>query len=242
MATTPQFFDNVGMKYEEAFGHDPGLIEFVRNAMELLPEHASVLDIGCGTGKPLCYMLAASGRQVHGIDESSKMVELSRKQVPKGTFEQVGMTDFQPQTRFDAAFATFSIFGIGDDKIHALMERINSWIVPNGHLFIGTMAADDFKVEPHEIPDDELAPRLVPNKFMGSVVKDLVYTKKGWISILQRAGFEVLKTATVPFSPPEDLGCNEEPHHYITARKLVVNGTNGTNGNSTNGNGTNGVH
>jgi trans-aconitate methyltransferase len=219
--TDGTFYDGVGMKYEEAFGGDPGLVEFVEHTMELLPDHASVLDIGCGTGKPLCYMLSASGRQVHGIDESAAMVALSRKQVPKATFEQVSMTEFQPKAQFDAAFATFSFFDIGEE-IHPLMKRINEWIVPNGYLFIGTMAADDYEVEP-PIPEDELRAMLVPTKFMGHTASSKLYTKKGWRALLEKAGFEVVRTKTVPYQAPEEFACGEEPHHYITARKLVVN-------------------
>lgn len=56
------FFDTLGMKYEEAFGHDSGLINFVKLALEMMPKNAAALDIGCGTGKPVCSSKSNSRR------------------------------------------------------------------------------------------------------------------------------------------------------------------------------------
>ena len=217
---TSNFFDELGMKYEEAFGHNPGLIEFIKLSLALLPEHASVLDVGCGTGKPTCGMIADSGRQIHGIDNSATMIALSRKQVPGGFFEEISMFDFQPKAPFDAVFATFSFFNLANE-LGPLMKRINNWIVPNGYFFIGTMAVDDFEAESTVIDKDPSA-KYISAKFMGITASTLLYTKQGYRSLLHQAGFDILKTATVPFQAPEEAMCDLEPHYYITARKVTT--------------------
>jgi 2-polyprenyl-3-methyl-5-hydroxy-6-metoxy-1,4-benzoquinol methylase len=92
-----EFFDGIGIKYEEAFAHDIGLQNFIGKALSVLPPKAKVLDIGCGTGKPTSSMIAANGHNLHGIDLSPVMVELSRKNVPLGAFEVADMLHFNPK-------------------------------------------------------------------------------------------------------------------------------------------------
>ena len=219
------FFDAIGMKYEEAFGHDHGLIDFVKLALDTIPtkqEKSLVLDIGCGTGKPVASMIAASGRKVHGIDNSSIMVALSRKQVPEGTFEEISMLDYQPpaSVSFDSVFAMFCFFNLGGDLVGPLMNKINEWTVSNGYLFIGTMVADDFDGESVQDSEDQFGGRHVVTRFMGQDAATLVYSKEGWASMLLQAGFEILHSKTVPFQAPAEADCGLEQHHYIVARKI----------------------
>ncbi|MCJ1474038.1 hypothetical protein MMC13_002696 [Lambiella insularis] len=216
MTLAPQFWDNAGMKYEEAFGHDQGLIDFITAVLEMLPSSASVLDIGCGTGKPTSSMIAASGRQLHGIDFSSTMIALSRQQVPGGVFEEVDMFDFSPRTPFDAAFAMFSLFNITHEELNTMVAKCFDWVVPNGYFFVGTIAAEDFSTE--RCVSEEV-PKRVEYQFMGRKVATLLYSKEGWRALLQHAGFEVITTKTIPFQPPTDVDCDFEPHYYIIARK-----------------------
>ena len=71
-----EFFNDVGIKYESAFGHDVGLHKIIDDFLSRLPGNALVLDCGCGTGKPVSEKIANSGRSVYGIDFSQKMVEV----------------------------------------------------------------------------------------------------------------------------------------------------------------------
>ena len=52
----------------------------------LLPAKSEVLDVGCGAGVPNAKYLSDQGHSVTGIDISSKMLELARKNVPSGKF------------------------------------------------------------------------------------------------------------------------------------------------------------
>ena len=93
-----QFWTDLGMKYEAAFGHDTGLHNIVQEYIHMLPASATVLDCGSGTGKPVAKAISESGHHVHGIDMSSGMITLSRKAVPNGTFEVANMHPQSPTT------------------------------------------------------------------------------------------------------------------------------------------------
>jgi len=213
------FYSALGMKYEESYGHDEGLINFVSGSLQLLPPDATVLDIGSGTGIPTSKMVVSSGRKLHGIDFSPVMVELSKKQVPRGTFEVINMLEFEPAAPFDGAFAVFSLFHLSREEMTEVAEKWSRWIKPGGYIFIGTMVAEDFPTEPYMFDEDGQCARDIEHTFMGKQTSNLLYTKDGWERLLQKVGFEVVKTEMVPFQAPPEAECDSEPHYYITARK-----------------------
>lgn len=221
MAYNPaaDFYDGLGMRYEEAFGHDVGLHNFIERALGMLPPNATVLDVGCGTGKPTSSMIAASARRLHGIDFSSVMIGLSRKQVPNGSFEQANMLEFNPREPFDAAFSIFSTFHLTRDEMTTVAAKWSEWIVPNGFIFIGTMVADDFPNEPHMFDPDGQCARGIEHTFMRKRIGNLLYTKDGWKALLKQVGFAIVHTEMSPFQAPADAECDLEPHFYIAARK-----------------------
>ncbi|KAM5450035.1 hypothetical protein McanCB49686_006396 [Microsporum canis] len=104
MATTAEaLFDTFGKRYEDAFTNDPNLKEFLRFAMKSIPNHSKVLDVGCGTGKPVADILASAGHEVHGIDVSQNMIDIASAQVD-GTFVKADMRNYEPQCPFDGVF------------------------------------------------------------------------------------------------------------------------------------------
>ena len=69
-----------------------------------------MLDLGCGTGVPTAGMLAESGLEVVGIDVSTEMLALARRNVPTGRFVAMDVMELDDSLgRFDAACAFFSL-------------------------------------------------------------------------------------------------------------------------------------
>ncbi|KAL9629041.1 MAG: hypothetical protein Q9204_005505, partial [Flavoplaca sp. TL-2023a] len=111
------FYDSLGAKYETAFGHDEGLAKFIETASSFMKPSSKVLDVGCGTGKPVAHTLAGKGHRLIGIDMSPTMIELSRKSVPTGHFEVTNMLDYEPKERMDAVFNIFSLFPLSREDL-----------------------------------------------------------------------------------------------------------------------------
>ncbi|MCJ1445850.1 MAG: hypothetical protein MMC23_006355 [Stictis urceolatum] len=220
MAVTahPALYDKLGLQYEEAFGHDQGLIDFVQRALTMLPEKASVLDIGCGTGKPTCDLVLKSGRTVYGIDYSPVMVDLCRSRVPEGTYEKVDVLDFQPERRFDAAFAVFSLLNLTHEQMEIVMAKVHDeWLAPDGLLLVGTMTPEHFFENTNS---NDTGARFVESMFMGTLTRILLYTEQGWKKLLEGAGFKVENSNSHNFQPAAEAGSEMEPHYYIAARRV----------------------
>lgn len=65
---TRDFYSEPETRYDHALGHYPGLRKIVQRFLPLLPSNTRVLDVGCGTGKPVSFMITESGHQPYGID------------------------------------------------------------------------------------------------------------------------------------------------------------------------------
>ena len=218
-----QFFNQIGPKYEEAYAHDEGLHKAVRDLLQLLPPDTLVLDCGYGTDKPVATMVAGSGRRVHGIDRSETMIELSRRQVPSGTFEKADMLKYCPpeDASFSAIIAMLSLFELSRAELVSVADHFHRWLRPEGHLLIGVIGADDRAedVEAEMWDADGLFASGIPTTFMGRLEVKNLFTKKGWDALLERAGLKILSAEVDVFKPPPDAGCDDEPHYFVIAKK-----------------------
>ncbi len=77
-----------------------------------LSADASILDVCCGSGR-IAQSLTHEGYQVTGVDESSAMIEIARRRVPRAKFicakaEDFRVEDFRlNENEFDAAVSVF---------------------------------------------------------------------------------------------------------------------------------------
>jgi hypothetical protein len=60
----------------------------------------------------------------------------------------------------------------------------------------------------------------VAKQFMGKTIANSYYTKEGWKQLLLEGGFEIVETEADLFQPPAEAMCDDEPHYFITARKV----------------------
>ena len=221
MNSDEQFWTDLGMKYEAAFGHDVGLHNVIQRYLNMLPTSALVMDCGSGTGKPVAKAIAESGRHVHGIDMSPGMVSLSRKAVPSGSFEVANMLDYTPTVSYDGAVASLSIFELTRQEIDTMAHKWCQWLKPGGLLLINTFGAEDCAQAKAENYDaDGECTNKVEWKFMSNNVLITLFTKAGWKVLLEKAGFGIVHTEEDQFTPPAAADCDPEPRYYIIAKKI----------------------
>ena len=193
-------FDALGLKYEQAFAHQPERREALEWLLAQLPARARVLDIGCGTGRPTAEVLTQAGHAVTGIDVSATMIDIARQQVPGARFEQVDVRDFaSADASWDAVCAFFSLLQMPRRDLDATIQRIASWLVPGGCFVLATAPVDI----------EELS--LL---WMGQPIRVTSYPTERYLELLRAAGLEIVHTRTSRFRPDfpdmaeeEDLFC-----------------------------------
>ena len=115
--------------------------------LNLITEHllpgAKILDVGCGAGIPVAQHLAGTF-SLTGIDISSNMIALAKKNVPTAKFiiADVMETEF-PSGSFDAIVSFYAIFHIPRQEHQDLFRRFAQWLRPGGLLLFTVARYDD---------------------------------------------------------------------------------------------------
>ncbi len=75
-----------------------------------LGKGAKVLDLGCGSGRPVAQHMAELGLRVTGVDSSPTMISLCRKRLPDHEWIVADMRQLALGRRFDGILAWDSFF------------------------------------------------------------------------------------------------------------------------------------
>jgi len=213
-------FDAISSGYEEAFSDLQPIhsaVKWVVNSLSAAQIHpARIVDIGCGTGRPVVVTLAEAGHSVLGIDLSAGMIAEARKRVPlpNAIFEKIDTRDFNPPDEsFDAVTLTFSLIaGVSQEDIRQAIAKFYRILKKGGLLMFATVAAEGNEVE---------------IRWMGRPVVVSGLSKEELVEEMKRVGFEIEKTEESTFKPVKavDVGlCGEgdvweEGHLWVFARK-----------------------
>jgi ubiquinone/menaquinone biosynthesis C-methylase UbiE len=86
--------------------------------IDSLPADASLLDLGCGSGRPVAQHMHERGLHVTGVDASPTMISLCRSRLPDQAWMVADMRRLSLQARFDGILAWDSFFHLdpGDQR------------------------------------------------------------------------------------------------------------------------------
>lgn len=115
----------------------PGGFELTKKALSFcqFPAGSTVLDIGCGTGETVRFLIEEYGLEALGIDASQVMIQKGRERHPDLPIEQGrGEALPYPDNSLDGVLMECS-FGLIDDK-DALLREIFRVLQEHGKLII----------------------------------------------------------------------------------------------------------
>lgn len=133
-------FDRAAHIYDETRGFPPGIGDLVAEAaLDFLPRHARVLEVGIGTGR-IAKPLLARGAEVWGIDLAPKMMARLLETLPPGakppplTLADAASLPFRTES-FDAALSVHVFHLIADWRTAA--REVRRMLRPGGVFLIG---------------------------------------------------------------------------------------------------------
>ena len=105
---------------------------------QMLPDGATVLDLGCGTGVPISQALIERGFNVYGLDASARMVAAFRARFPTVPVECAAVedSDFFGRT-FDGVVA-WGLFFLLDAEVQRRLIAKVAGLLPSGGRLLFT--------------------------------------------------------------------------------------------------------
>lgn len=109
---------------------------------QLAPSSQDVLDAGCGTGRMSRY-LADRRCLVHGVDVSSGMIAMARRDHPDIDTRVASITNLPfADTRFDGILYWYSIIHVADADVAAAFREARRVLRPNGVVLVAFQAGE----------------------------------------------------------------------------------------------------
>ena len=96
--------------------------------LALLPQYSTILDLGCGSGKPIAQYLIENGHNITGVDTSDSMLEMAKQNFPVQTFPhqqwiQADMRTVELNQKFQGILAWDSFFHLTADDQKAMFQQ-----------------------------------------------------------------------------------------------------------------------
>ncbi|MDD3219978.1 MAG: class I SAM-dependent methyltransferase [Lachnospiraceae bacterium] len=138
MDSIDYYDQNASTYYDKTI--DVDMTKIMKPFIELLPENAEVLDLGCGSGRDT-LTLDEAGFSVTPLDGSKEMCRLAEiytdKDILHLTFDEI---DFQEV--FDGIWACASLVHTPHKKMPELLDRLVTALVPGGIFYFSVREGD----------------------------------------------------------------------------------------------------
>jgi SAM-dependent methyltransferase len=150
--------------------------EWIDPFLALLPPGGSVLDLGCGSGRPVAAHLIAHGCQITGVDSSRALIALCRERFPDTDWLIADMRELDLGRRFDGVLAWHSFFHLGFDDQRAMFPRFAAHAAPGAILMFTSGPAHGEAI----------------GEWEGEPLYHASLSQEEYRSLLEKHGFEVL--------------------------------------------------
>lgn len=148
----------------------------------LVGKSARVLDVGCGSGRPVAQYFAGRGCDVKGFDLSGEMIKLARENVPRAEFYRANLLEVgYPPEEYELVVSFYCIFHIVKKRQPWVFSEFYRTLKPDGYSYL-TLACDKYTGEKEFQGTVKFGDTLLPYAH---------YTPEKYGAILRETGFDV---------------------------------------------------
>ncbi|HEY4512273.1 MAG TPA: class I SAM-dependent methyltransferase [Candidatus Paceibacterota bacterium] len=129
-------YNKIAVDWHKDHSSDNWWISSTDAFISMLKQGDHVLDVGCGGGTKSKYLFD-NELEVTGIDFSEKMIDIARRQVPRGEFHILDLKDIKKlKDSFDGIFIQAVLLHIPKKEIEKTLRIIIKKLNNNGYLYV----------------------------------------------------------------------------------------------------------
>lgn len=127
-------YDIIGESFFENRSQNLMEEKYLELICSLIPKQGNILDLGCGSGKPIFEYFKNRGYQVVGVDASEKILSIARENFPEDEFFLMDMRQLKLEQKFNAIIAWHSFFHLEGKDQEKMFKIFQEQLEPNGVL------------------------------------------------------------------------------------------------------------
>jgi trans-aconitate methyltransferase len=98
--------------------------EYLDTLLSAAPLGTTILDLGCGTGRPMAEHIVAQGRRVLGVDQAQALLEIARDHLPNERWVLSTMQAFEPDEPCHGALLWDSLFHVPRHEHEPILRKV----------------------------------------------------------------------------------------------------------------------
>lgn len=177
---------------------------FVEAVIAGLAAGERVLDLGCGTGRPIAELACARGLRVTGIDQSAAMIGHARQRLPDAEWIVASLEAVTLQGPYAGAFLWDVLFHLPRAQHEALLRKVLACLRPGAALALTVGGSAQ--------------PAFTDTMFGATFFYDS-WTPAETQDLLQRLGAHIERSACL--NPPT-AGRDKGRHAFVVRRAAVA--------------------
>ena len=151
--------------------------QWIKRFQELLPPACAILDLGCGSGRPIARHFIKAGFEVVGVDSSPSLIESCRVAFPNQQWVIADMRTLSLNRKFQGIVAWDSFFHLSHNDQRAMFEVFRDHAADGAALIFTTGPAHGES----------------PGLFEGELLYHASLSKEEYQKLLAAHGFRVLR-------------------------------------------------
>jgi SAM-dependent methyltransferase len=110
--------------------------EYLDIVLRGLPEGSVILDLGCGTGRPMAAYGIERGYRVVGVDQAEKLLDKARAAFPAETWVHSSIEAYAFEHAYAAAIVWDSLFHIERERHEPILRRVVAGLPAGGRVML----------------------------------------------------------------------------------------------------------
>ncbi|MGR3712298.1 MAG: class I SAM-dependent methyltransferase [Shimia sp.] len=135
-SATPAVYDRNAIAWDANRNKGQHERQWIDRLLNGLDTPARVLDLGCGSARPIGQYIANLGHSLTGVDASPAMIALARKNLPSATFLKMDVATLDLTDTFDAILSWDGTFHLSVEEQRALLPQLATLTADGGSLML----------------------------------------------------------------------------------------------------------